>query len=284
MSTLREHVFQTDEVSLAFAEGPKSGSPLLFCHGVLRGWQDFSLLIPAFLHRWQVYGLDFRGHGASGQADGAYRVMDYARDTVALLRQLDEPAVVYGHSLGALVACAAAAEAPECVRAVVLEDPPFEVLGAGIAETPFHSLFTGMRDARLSGAGSVRELAAVLAEIRVPSPSGSVRLGDVRDGTQLRFSARCLLRVDPAVFDPLLAGHWLDGYDLDTVLPRVTCPALLLAGNPAKGGMLEAATVDRAAALMPDCIRVDVPEAGHLLHWTHRETVLRLVTGFVESL
>lgn len=281
---LREQTFEVDGRRLSFAEGPPSGSPFLFCHGVLRGWQDFSLVLPAFLHRWRVYGLDFRGHGGSDPAGGAYRVSDYAEDAAALLRRLGEPAVVYGHSLGALVACAAAAQAPECVRAVVLEDPPFEMLGRRIAETPFHALFTGMRDTRLTAAGSVQELAAALAEIRVPTAAGSVRLGDVRDGTQLRFSARCLLRLDPEVFNPLVAGQWFDGYEMEAILPRVVCPSLLLAGSVDRGGMLESAVADRAAALLPDCTRVDVLEAGHLLHWTHREEVLRLVTSFVESL
>lgn len=284
MTMLREQTFELEGRRLSFAEGPASGSPFLFCHGVLRGWQDFSLVLPAFLHRWRVYGLDFRGHGGSDPAAGAYRVADFARDAVALLRRLDEPAVVYGHSLGALVACAAAARAPERVRAVVLEDPPFEMLGPRIAETPFHALFTGLRDARLTAAGSVRELTAALGEVRVPTATGGVRLGDVRDGTQLRFSARCLLRLDPAVFDPLVAGQWLEGYELESILARVVCPSLLLAGNVDRGGMLESAVADRAAALLPDCTRVDVPEAGHLLHWTHREAVLRLVTAFVESL
>lgn len=281
---LREHTFDTDELRLSYAAGPESGPPLVFLHGVLRGWQDFSLLFPTFIPRWQVYGLDFRGHGGSGWAHGAYRVRDFARDAVALLRRLEEPAVIYGHSLGALVACAAAAEVPECVEAVVLEDPPFETLGGGIAATPFHGLFTGMRDARLLAGDTVGDLARALAGIRVPSPTGSVRLGDVRDGTQLRFSARCLLRMDPIVFDPLLAGRWFEGYDEADVLSRVACPALLLAGSIGRGGMLETRVADRITITLADCVRVDLPEAGHLLHWTHTDTVLRLTTGFVDSL
>ena len=50
--------------------------------------------------------------------------IDYARDAAAVLRSLREPAVVCGHSLGALVAGVVAAQLPERVRAVVLEDPP----------------------------------------------------------------------------------------------------------------------------------------------------------------
>ena len=271
-------------LSLAYVEGPRNGPPLLFCHGVLRGWRDFAPLFPSFVHRWHVHGLDFRGHGGSGRASGAYRIMEYAQDAVAVLRHLDEPAVIYGHSLGALVATVAAAAEPERVRAVILEDPPLDTLGPSIGKTSFHAQFTGMREARLAGHGSVAELAAALAEIRLPTAAGTVRLGDVRDGTQLRLSARCLLSLDPAVFDPFLAGQWFDGYDEASVLARIACPALLLVGNPDRGGMLQSSAADRVQAQLADCVRVDLPEAGHLLHWTHTETVLRLALAFTETL
>jgi pimeloyl-ACP methyl ester carboxylesterase len=142
-----------------------------------------------------------------------------------------------------------------------------------------------MRAARLAGHTSVPALAAALAEIRLPTPAGgTVRLGEVRDGTQLRLSARCLLSLDPAVFDPLLAGRWFDGYDEARILGRVACPVLLLAGSPERGGMLGPSAATRVQRRLAECIRVDVPEAGHLLHWTHTDTVLRLTAGFLESL
>ena len=141
-----------------------------------------------------------------------------------------------------------------------------------------------MREARLADHGSVMALAAALAEIRIPTVAGTVRLGDVRDGTQLRLSARCLLSLDPAVFDPLLAGQWFEGYDEASLLARISCPALLLVGNPDRGGMRRSSVADRIQAQLADCVRVNLPEAGHLLHWTHTETVLRLALAFTEAL
>src|SRR5688500_19229143 len=108
-------------VHLNVATGPASGPPLVLLHGVTREWQDYVSLLPALTLRWQVHALDFRGHGKSGRTPGAYRVADYVADAAALLRDLDEPAVVYGHSLGAMVVAAVAGAEPKRGRAVVME-------------------------------------------------------------------------------------------------------------------------------------------------------------------
>jgi pimeloyl-ACP methyl ester carboxylesterase len=281
---LEELQIEAGGVRLNLARGPEQGPPLLFLHGVLRRWQDFVPLLPAVGYRWQVHALDHRGHGGS-QWGGSYRVAEYVQDTVNLLRGMSGPPVVlYGHSLGAMVACGAAAAAADRVAAVVLEDPPFETLGGEIEATPFHSQFAGMRDALRRSGADLPRLTRELAEVRITTPSGPVRMGDLRDVTQLRFSASCLVRIDPSVFAPLLAGEWLEGYDADTVLAGVRCPALLLAADGRAGGMMPAELVDRVEHLLPDCHRVDLRGIPHNAHWTDPQGIGKLVIGFLESL
>lgn len=287
LAMLTEHGLNfPDSPSLNCAHGPAHGPPLLFLHGVLRGWQDFLPLIPALSLRWQVHALDFRGHGRSAPRTFHYRVRDYVEDAEAfLLHACPAPAVVCGHSLGAMVALAAAAgpAAPRC-RALILEDPPFGTMGARMRQTIFHSQFVGM--APLAGSGSdVAEVARALAEIRLTTPGSprSERLGDLRDAASLRFSARCLKRVDPDVFTPILAGEWLDGYDLEDIVSRVRCPILLLQGDPSAGGMLRDEDVDLLVSL-PTCAHVRLPNVGHLIHQTQTEPAVRLMTAFLESL
>ena len=273
------------EVPLNVAIGPPAGPPLLLLHGVSRRWQDFAPLLPTLACRWQVHALDFRGHGRSGRAPGRYLVADHARDAAALLRsEVTEPAVVYGHSLGGLAALAVAAELPERVRAVVLEDPPGPGFILGIQQTSYYAMFCGMR--ALAGPGrDVTAVARALADLRLPWPGvGTVRLGDLRDATSLRFSARCLQDLDPEVLTPLVEGRWLDGYDPEAICPAVRCPVLLLRADEARGGMLPRDDAVRLTALLPDGTLIDRPGAGHLLHWLETETVLRLVVGFLESL
>jgi pimeloyl-ACP methyl ester carboxylesterase len=277
--------FAGPEASLHAATGPASGPPLVFLHGVTRRWQDFLTLLPALAGRWQIHALDFRGHGGSGRAPGKYRVVDYVQDAVSLLDAcVSEPAVIYGHSLGALVAAAVAAELPTRVRAVVLEDPPAPALIHNIRQTPFFNLFAGLHE--LAGSTQpVSEIARHLADVRLPGSDGhSVRLGDLRDATALRFGARCLQNLDPAVLNPLLDGQWLTGYDWEQVLRSVRCPALLLRADEMCGGMLSAAAARTVSEQLADATRIDLPGCGHLIHWEQPEKTLRHVVGFLESI
>ena len=61
------------------------GRPLLFLHGVCRGWRDFAPVLPAVLPRWRVLAIDFRGHGKSDRTPHEYHVADYALDALAVL-------------------------------------------------------------------------------------------------------------------------------------------------------------------------------------------------------
>jgi pimeloyl-ACP methyl ester carboxylesterase len=280
-----EHTFDTGEVGLNLAAGPASGPPLLFLHGVTRLWQDFVPLMAALSPRWRVHGLDFRGHGRSQRAPGRYSLADHVRDALALVRShFREPVAVYGHSLGALCAAAAAATLPGAVRAVILEDPPSAAFLRDLPATMYGTLFPQTRDLarrRLP----VPELARALADLVVPRPdgNGTFRLGDVRDATSLRFQARCLTDLDPEVLTPVIDGRWQEGHDLEGTYAGVRCPALLLRGDVAAGGMLGRADAVRVAARMADCTLVELPATGHLIHWQHPETTLRYVTEFLES-
>src|SRR5438105_3318346 len=120
-----EHIFDTGAVSINYAEGPRSGPSVVLLHGVTSRWQGWVTTLPVLTQRWHVIAADLRGHGRSGHARGRYGIMEYTQDVIALIRHLQAgPAVLIGHSLGAIVSIGVASEAPDAVRAVVLEDPP----------------------------------------------------------------------------------------------------------------------------------------------------------------
>jgi pimeloyl-ACP methyl ester carboxylesterase len=280
-----ERQVDTVDGKVNLACGPASGEPLLFLHGVGRCWQDFGPLAAALGWRWQVFALDFRGHGASEPTSGKYLVRDYQRDVVTAVREaIGRPVVLYGHSLGAMVAAAVAAELPDEVRGAVLEDPPFETMGPLIKGTSYHSMFTAMR--AISGPGRpVTELAQLLGNIRINAPERAqpVRLSDARDATSLRFMAASLRHVDPELWDPIIDGRWLVGYDKPATLRKIRCPVLLLQGNVTEGGTMSEAAAAEVESLIADCTRIRVARAGHLIHNMQHETTLRLTSAFLES-
>jgi pimeloyl-ACP methyl ester carboxylesterase len=263
--------------------GPANGPPLVMFHGVGRRGADFLSLVPALATRWHLHLIDHRGHGQSGRAPSRYRVVDHVDDALAVLAWLGRPAVLFGHSLGALVAAGAAAARPELVQAVILEDPPSAAFLAKLVDTAVYPTFMAMR--RL--AGSTRDIGVVareLGETIVPSPAGPVKLATLRDPASLRFIARCLADVDSEVFTPALEREWLIGYDERAVWRDVTCPALLLRGDPALGGMLPADDAERMFLDMADLTTIDVSGVGHLIHAMATELTVRHVLNFLESL
>ncbi|TMR06751.1 alpha/beta hydrolase [Nonomuraea turkmeniaca] len=109
-----------------YAEGPDHGPPLLLIHGQSTDWRNWSRVLPGLAERYHVFAVDCYGHGRSARVPEKYTAQALAADARRFLTQVvKEPAVVAGHSSGGLVAAALAADAPDQVRAVVLEDPPF---------------------------------------------------------------------------------------------------------------------------------------------------------------
>ena len=102
---LRERPFDTGTVTLNVAEGPPSGPPLVLLHGGSARWQALAPIIPGLAERWRVHALDLRGHGRSGWTPGRYALADHAADVAAFVEHgAREPAVLFGHSHGGMVA------------------------------------------------------------------------------------------------------------------------------------------------------------------------------------
>jgi len=274
------------ERGLQFVSSDHRGHPLLMFHGVTRRWQTFVPVASQLSMRWQVHAMDFRGHGNSARSTHGYRVIDYLEDALAAIDRVSgESVVLYGHSLGAMVVAAAASERPDRVSAIVMEDPPMHTMGARIAETSLLPFFSALKPF----AGSqepVSSIARKLAETRLPDSKkdGDVRLGDMRDATSLQFTAACVKKLDPEVFDPILAGEWLDGFDTEHVFRNVRCPALLVQADTPCGGMLTDEDAQSITSLAPDVVRVKLPGCGHLVHWSRTAELLNHVHAFLESL
>lgn len=260
--------------------------PIVLLHGVTRRWQDWLSVVPFLTTRWNVHALDFRGHGSSDRTPGAYRIADYVPDVIAFLRsELNEPAIVVGHSLGGNVAAGVAAGAPDRVRGVVLEDPPLEMAGRRIDETPFLETFRVF----IQHAGSDRaagEIAGAMAEsvVTLPQVAAPMRLGALRDAVSLRSSAAGLKRLDPEVLEVPIAGRWLDGSDVRRDLQAIVCPTLLLQSDFAAGGAMPDDHAAEMAALLRDGSYIRLPGLGHNLHGMATEAFLRLLLPFLGSL
>ncbi|MBI3879173.1 MAG: alpha/beta hydrolase [Verrucomicrobia bacterium] len=284
------------QIEMNFAEHRTSSAPalrfigddaprptLLLLHGVTRCAEDFQPIFAALTPHWRIIALDHRGHGGSERA-ASYLVTDFVADAVRFVRdELAAPLFILGHSLGAMVAAAVAAELPQLVRGVVLEDPPFHTMGSHIHSSVWQAQFIGTREAARRG-GNVEQLTDALADIRLPFPGGvTKRLGDLRDRAALRWGAECLAKLDPEVLTPLIEGRWLDGYDTAGIAARVRCPALLLQADTKAGGALSDEDAQLFTRTASNCRLEKFPGSGHLLHWLQPARVAELVNEFALS-
>jgi pimeloyl-ACP methyl ester carboxylesterase len=116
-----------DGVELAYHERG-AGDTLILIHGTGEQSELWGRGLDDLASRHRVIAYDRRGYGRSQHCP----VRDYRRhvaDAIEVIeRRGDNPAVLVGHSSGASIALAVAAERPELVRALVLLEPPFHGL------------------------------------------------------------------------------------------------------------------------------------------------------------
>jgi pimeloyl-ACP methyl ester carboxylesterase len=243
-----EHLLEAageDAPALRYATTDGDGPVVLLLHGLGARWQVFSPVIMRMAERWRFVAVDLRGHGASARAPGRYAIADFARDARRVVEEVvGPPALVYGHSLGGWVALALAAEHPDLVRAVLVGDT---------------AIFPRDLDPEFA--------VSYLADLPIA----------------LRSLAKSLQQLDPDVLEHLRDGRLTDDFHPEEVLPRVTCPVLLLQGDPACGGLMRDSDVSRALELLPSARHERFDGIGHGLHVEDAERLLEAVVPFLEE-
>jgi pimeloyl-ACP methyl ester carboxylesterase len=232
---LKENSLDTGLVTINYAEGSDNGPPLILLHGIGRNWRDFLRLLPAF-DRWHVFALDLRGHGRSSHVSQGYCSGDYATDVIALLQhKIRVPAVIFGHSLGGVVAMHVAACLPERVRAIIIRDSA--LTRHTLVHSMYQALFTGLYQVVRRG-GSPREMAHQLATLEIPVPGlpGTVPIGELPGNSEadLLKWADSLQQVDPDAMRATIEGYTLEDFHSDTS-GEDPVPHAYFAGEPRAG-------------------------------------------------
>ncbi len=221
--------------------GPEPARVLLI-HGIMSSGATMWRLGEALAERG-VVAPDLRGHGEAPRA-ASYRAADFASD---LGSGWD---LVIGHSLGGLIAAYAAAEDPAFARRLILLDPVLE-----IADEQFPAV-----------------LESVVDEARDPATEEDIRAENPGWHDEcVRAKALAGRQADPDAVERTMLDNapWHHGALLD----RLRVPALILAGDPALGGM---AAPDLGAGNPLVEYRM-VAGAGHSVHRDRPDVVLAAV-------
>jgi pimeloyl-ACP methyl ester carboxylesterase len=286
---LEENRCTIGDIDFSFGKGPDNGPPLLLLHGLTFRWQLFDSLFPSLEPDWQLYALDFRGHGNSGRAANCdYRFDSFVQDTKAFIEsEIGKPAVLIGYSLGGAVGLKAAGQLKDLVRALVVIDNFlfWDSLQAVRADPAIKTLFTSVQ-ALVRRNNSTTALVASISDINLPlpEPGRTIRVGDVYDRDFMNRWAASVARIDPEVIDVLFGDVTPEVFDGDALLRAVVCPLLLLQGNPALGALLSDTDVQRARAIQPLTQHARFDHLGHMMHMQDSRAVSAAIGDFLKGI
>lgn len=224
--------------------------------------------------RFRTLGLDQRGHGHSDKPEGPYTREAYVRDLEAVVERLDiAPAVLVGHSTGALTAWQLAVRRPDLVRALVIAE-----MRASAHGEPFMRRLEGWLGSwpvPFDSLGAARRwFAEGDPELETPRPGRGEYFAELmaegEDGYRPGFSFAHILRSFEAWVHE---AHWDE-------LSQVGCPTLVVRGID---GLLGRAEAQEMVRVLPDGHYAEVPDAGHFVHVERPEGWREAVEPFLKD-
>lgn len=243
-----------------FDWGPRMHPKRVVCvHGLTRQGRDFDEVAKGLSKQRRIVCPDLVGRGRSGWITDKklYNLDTYVAHMSGLLDHLGFEGIDWvGTSLGGLIGMRLAAERPELIRRLVLNDigPQLELEGIRAI-----AAYVG-QDPRFKRLGEVAEyLKKVHADF-----------GDLTDAQWSEMTTHSVMRhpeggyglhYDPAIGLPFKTPPEKAPPASWDLWEQITCPVLLLRGERSK--LLSRATADRMAKSGPKAKVVEIKDVGH---------------------
>lgn len=255
-----------------------SDPAIILSHSSLARSEDWENIFPRLATRYRVIAYDARGHGKSARTSD-YTLRSFADDALRVLREVAKtPAVLIGHSLGALSALVSAAEAPELVRGVVLEDP---ALAYARAWEP--ARYETLREAIASADPVTVAKATAKQPLPSPGPRGERTYGELRGFYAAERVVTYFRDVDPAFITSRTSAEDPTATVITDAIAKVSAPVLVLAGEPRLGGAVDDASEWKLKKLKNVTVK-RFPGSGHLIHGFRPEQFIENIEPFLRRL
>lgn len=240
---------------------------LILLHGFTENGLCWSRLAKALQDDYDLILVDARGHGQSSGPETGYSQDILNQDVAALIHVLElQRPCLFGFSNGALTAAQVAANYPDLVAAVVLEDPPWREA----ARQPFAQVegsepwpgYTAWLDAWISWhrALKAQTLQERMASSRQFLPPGADKWPEEELVTHLEAQAQFNLEVLNVVPPFPIPTPWQE------TVASITCPILLLSSDPARGGVITPDVAQQIATTWRVGQHVAFAEVSHFMH------------------
>ncbi len=267
--------------------GPLEGRKLVFLHGVMGSGANWRRVVPHFQETYRILTYDQRGHGWSFKPKSGYAPEDYSLDLKMILDELNwNKVVLIGHSMGGRNALHFAQKYPQRLEGLVIEDigpqgnfaamektirmvemVPVPFANKFAAKQYFDNEFERVLAENSKGPDAVQR-AHILAQYFYTNIESRA------DGTaSWRFSK-------DAILSSLRLGHFQPRWD---AVRDLTIPTLFIRGE--HSGDFPKDEFEKVLALHNPNIRgVEVPSAGHWVHFDNPSGFISVLDEFLASL
>ncbi len=265
--TIRSENFTRQSGDLSYTwNGAGHGTPVVFLHGFGDMGECWNALVDALELVVPVYLVDAPGHGHSAFDPNRDYTEQLVARTIAFLRTLRVPVLLVGHSMGALESMYIAGDAPELVKAIVLEDPP---MAADLSPWADPSTLVGLFDFL----SEFRNRDAVSAEAQILASHPHWPAAEFEPWVRSKQLA------NPAMRQRFIIHR----EPMEITLGRINCPVLLLTGDPAAHSIVTAETAQWARTRCPTMQVVHFPGAGHSIRRDSADAVAKTVGAYLKS-
>lgn len=232
------------------------GPTVMMLHGVGLRAEAWNAQIDALSSRFRVIAPDMPGHGESMEVTASMRLQGY---TDALAELLDDPALVIGHSMGAMIALDMAVRYPQKLRGVAALNAIYK------------------RTAEATAA--VRARAESLDGYTVADPEGTLRRWFGEDQSPERSAcAEWLKEVSPAGYKAAYNVFANSNGPEEAALAGLACPALFMTGRNEPNSTPQMSL--SMAGIAPQGRAIIVEDAAHMMPMTHPAAVNTALLAF----
>ena len=278
-----------DGTSLAVrAAGDPEAPVVLLAHGFSLDMSSWWAVWPELAKDFRVIALDLRSHGASDRAaNGDLSLPAMGRDLAAVLDAVapDRPAVVVGHSMGAVAILALAEQRPEVFGPRIAGVALIGAASSDLLRGAMGSVTELLRP-RLGSLQAAARRVDGLRRAVLASPLGVS--GVVARVTQFGPNApKNVVDHVVALAQSTAAEVWTDALpelmemDLRHAVPRVRVPAIVLVGEHDR--VTPPAGAVALADALPEGRLVVVPDAGHIPMLETPDAVVRELAAFTRE-
>ncbi len=265
---------EAGEVTLAYEETGPAGSPsgdaLILIAGGFMDMDQWHLQTGALSANRRVIAFDQRGNGQSSMPPGGYTVQQFAADTIALIETLNAaPCILFGNSIGGLVALEIAMTKPELLHGLICAACPVGLKGEPM---PPETQMTMLRGAALPMDQATAALMDILFE--TDYPDAHPELLDAAVEKRRTYPSPPL-----SLMGPLQSALAYDALDQ---LKELSLPTLILHGD--KDRIVPVGNAGILGDTIPTATVTTVPGVGHALVVEAADPVNEAVTAFLAAL